>query len=150
MSFIEDIHKIQAERITTEQDVIDEILDYFNNRYNDEEYEKWLKKRIVDKIENSKRTLMLKVEFWEYHSGCSPTHIESGGVLFEIPYSEIHKDNYCYKGIKLVDIQEKLCDKISSLLVKKLRELGLTIVSETRHDNEYRFDYYEKHIVISW
>ena len=89
--------------------------------------------------------LTLNIEFWNYHSGCSETNFSCGGIKFKLDYGK-----YDYKGIELYDIQHKVCDKLSILLCDKLEELGLTIVSKTRHDNEYRFGYHNEKIIVSW
>lgn len=150
MSFINDIRKMQIEKMNVEEDVITEIVKYFESKYNSKEYEDYLKSKIEKQIKESRRTLTLNVEFWEYHSGCSTTHIEGGGVTFSIPYNEEYSKNLYYKSVRLEEVQHDICDRVSNILLKKLKELGLTIVSVTRHDGEYRFDYHKETIVISW
>ena len=143
MSFIQEIKEIENERKEKENDVINEIVNYFNEKFNDVKYEEYLKKRIKEEINNSKKHLTLNIEFWNYHSGCSETNFSCGGIKFKLDYGK-----YDYKGIELYDIQHKVCDKLSVLLCDKLEELGLTIVSKTRHDNEYRFGYHNEKIII--
>ena len=145
MSFIQEIKEIENERKEKENDVINEIVNYFNEKFNDVKYEEYLKKRIKEEINNSKKHLTLNIEFWNYHSGCSETNFSCGGIKFKLDYGK-----YDYKGIELYDIQHKVCDKLSVLLCDKLEELGLTIVSKTRHDNEYRFGYHNEKIIVSW
>ena len=145
MSFIQEIKEIENERKEKENDVINEIVNYFNEKFNDVKYEEYLKKRIKEEINNSKKHLTLNIEFWNYHSGCSETNFSCGGITFKLDYGK-----YDYKGIELYDIQHKVCDKLSVLLCDKLEELGLTIVSKTRHDNEYRFGYHNEKIIVSW
>lgn len=145
MSFIQEIKEIENNRNNQEEIVINEIVDYFKEKLNSDKYKEYLKKRITDKINESKNTLELNIEFWNYHSGCSETNFSCGGIKFKLDYGK-----YDYKGIKLYDIQHKVCDKLSVLLCDKLEELGLTIVSKTRHDNEYRFGYHNEKIIVSW
>lgn len=145
MSFIQEIKEMEKDRREKENDVINEIVNYFNEKFNDVKYEEYLKKRIEEEINASKKQLNLKIEFWNYSSGCMSTNFSCGGKVFKLEYGK-----YDYKGIELYDIQHKVCDKLSILLCNKLEELGLTIVSKTRHDNEYRYDYHNEKIVVSW
>ena len=46
MSFIQEIKEIENERKEKENDVINEIVNYFNEKFNDVKYEKYLKERI--------------------------------------------------------------------------------------------------------
>lgn len=145
MSFIQEIKEIENKRKEKENDVINEIVNYFNEKFNDVKYEEYLKEKIKNEINNSKKQLKLKIEFWDYQSGCSATNFSCGGITFKLDYGK-----YDYKGIKLYNIQHEVCDKLSILLCNKLEELDLTIVSKTRHDNEYRFNYHIERIIVNW
>lgn len=145
MSFIEDIRNMQNERVNKEELVINEIIKYFEERFDKENYENYLKGRIKDRINESKNTLILYTEFWNYHCGCSNTNFSSGGVVFEL---ENGKNEY--KGIELCNIQYKVGEKLSQLLRYKLESLGLQVVSSCRLDDQSRFKYYKEKIVIKW
>jgi len=145
MSFIEDIKNMEKERDNKEIIVIEEIVDYFNNKFNSKDYENFLKKLIGEKITENKNNLKLKVEFWEYHNGCSATNFACSYYTFKLEHGE-----YKYKDIKLYDIQEKVGNRLSELLKNKLTDLGLKIVNEERQDHKSRFNYYQNEITISW
>ena len=139
MSFLEDIKKMENDRESKEESVINEITDYFTDIFNSEKYEDYLKKRIAYQLDRSKKTLTLTIKYAWY--SCSSKKV------FECSDYEFATNDYCYKGIDFYDIQEKVCNRLSNILINKLQSLGLEIVSEIRNDSK---GYYYKEITISW
>lgn len=152
MSFIDEIKEIENDRNSTENIVINEILEYFKEKMYNDPFKENLKEYIKKAINNGKNTCDLNVEFWEYHSGCSNTNIYvSGCGKFEIKgNNDSYDSKYNYKGIRLYDIHKRLCSTLSDSLKDRLRELDLKVVSSEREDSKYRFDYYKEKITISW
>ncbi len=152
MSFLEEIKKMENDRNSQENIVLNDILNYFEERMNKDSFKNNLKDRIKEALNKGKNTCDLKIEFWDYTSGCSPTYIYVACCgNFEIKgkdgdYSSYHN----YKGVRLEDIHKRVCSKLSDLLKEKLEELELKIVSSKRKDEESRFNYYEEIITIKW
>ena len=153
MSFLEEIKSIESDRNSQENIVVNDIVDYFRKKMENEEWKTILKDNYIKRaINEGKNTCDLHIEFWEYSSGCSPTNIEVWSCgRFEIKGENGNYDSYYnYKGIRLQEIHKRVCLEISKLLKKKLEELGLKIVGSEREDNKYRFGYYKERITIGW
>ena len=148
MSFLEDIKGIEKERQEKENEIINEIVEYFNTRINSEKYEEYLKKRIVEKINESKNTLTLYMKFWRYRDGCSGTNFSCGGYTWYLEKQENQVDKYRYKGINLGDIHNEICKKIHTILLMKLESLGLEIIKDNKVES--RFNDYNREIEVRW
>ena len=152
MSFLEEIKEMENGRNSQENIVLNDILNYFEEKMNKDSFKNNLKERIKEALNKGKNTCDLKIEFWDYTSGCSFTYIYVACCgKFEIKgtdgdYSSYHN----YKGVRLEDIHKRVCSKLSELLKEKLKELELKIVSSERQDNKYRYGYYTEIITISW
>lgn len=152
MNFIEEIRQMENDRYSKEGVVINDILDYFEKKMNNNEFKEILKNYIKEAINKAKNTCDLKIEFWEYHSGCSDTYIYvSGCGKFEIKgNNDSYDSKYNYKGVRLEEIHKRICKELSKMLKEKLEELGLKVLSSKREDDNYRFDYYIEKITIGW
>lgn len=153
MSFLEEIKEIESDRNSKENIVVNDIVDYFKKKMENEKWKSILKDNYIKKaINEGKNNCDLYIEFWEYHCGCSDTNITVWSCgQFEIKSEEDSWDaKRNYKGIRLYDIHKRVCLEISKLLKDKLRELGLTIVGSEREDSKYRFNYYKERITIGW
>lgn len=153
MNFLEEIEEMQKNRNNIENIVINDILKYFEEKMNSERFKDILKNNYIkDAIDKGKNSCDLKIEFWDYITGCSKTFIYVGGCgKFELNNITDSYDSYHnYKGVRLKDIHKNICSKLSVILKNKLEELGLKIVSSERLDNNYRFGYYNETIKISW
>lgn len=151
MTFLEEIKEMENDRNSKESIVINDILDYFRDRMESDNFKNALKNNYIkDAINKGKHTAILHIEFWEYSSGCSKTYFSVGGCgRWELePKNNASYHNY--KGIRLCNIHKKICLKLSSMLQDKIKELGLEIVSCIRKDNDYRYDYYIEDIEIEW
>ena len=153
MSFIDEIKEMENDRNSKENIVVNDILEYFKERMENEKFTEVLKNNYIkEAINEGKNTCDLMIEFWEYSSGCSNTYIYVGGCgRFELkPTDDDYHSHYDYKGIRLKDIHKRICKELSKMLKEKLEELGLTILSSEREDDNYRFKYYKEKITISW
>ncbi len=152
MSFIEEVKNMENERKNKEKEVCEDIINFFKNKMKSEKFEENLKRYIKDAIDNGKSSVNLKIEFWEYISGCSSTYIYvSCCGEFKLTGKENDYDSYyCYKGIRLKNIHKDLCNKLSNLFKDKIEELGLKIVNSERLDDNYKFNYYKENITIKW
>ena len=152
MSFIEEIREMANDKTNKENIVIEDIVKYFKEKMETDTFKDNLKARIKDAINKGKTSCELRIEFWEYCSGCSNTYISvSGCKRFELEYDvDDYDSHFCYKGINLKQIHKRLCGTLSDIYKEKLRELGLFIKGSRRRDNEGRFDYYREDIIVSW
>lgn len=153
MSFLEEINNMQNDRNNKENIVVEDIVNYFKEKMEREEWKDILKDIYIKKaINEGKNTCDLRIEFWEYSCGCSDTYISvSSCGKFEIIGEEgNYNSRYNYKGIRLKEIHKRVCSEISKVFKEKLRQLGLLIINSEREDNNYRFGYYKEKITISW
>ena len=150
MSFLEEIKEIENERDNKENVVINEIVNYFTEKMNSDTFKNNLKRYITDEINNGKKSCNLKIEFWEYTSGCSDTYIYvSGCGKFEIKGEDnSYSGKRNYKGVRLYDIHKRICSALSEKLKEKIKELELKVDFSKRDDN--RFGDYEEIINVSW
>jgi hypothetical protein len=147
MSFLEEIEEMKNNRNDTENRVVNEIVDYFKEKMNNDKFKEYLKEYIKKAINNGKTNCNLRIEFWEYSSGCSDTFIYVPCCgKFELKGEE----KYEYKGIRLKEIHKRICTILSDLFKTKIKELGLKVINSERLDNNYRFGYYVEDITISW
>ena len=145
MNFKDEIEMLKNDRLNKEEEVINEIVDYFKKEFKSDHYKDYLKNLIKNEINRSRSELKFKTEFWEYQSGCSETHFRCGGYEFKLDYKETE-----YKGVSLIDIQYKVGEKLDNLFIETIQDLGLNIISSVRHDNDSRYNYYCNYIVIGW
>lgn len=152
MSFIEEIREMENDRNDKENIVLNDILSYFEEKMRKETFKNNLKDRIKESLNKGKNTCDLKIEFWDYASGCSFTYIYVACCgKFEIKGTDGDYSSYhYYKGVRLEDIHKRVCGKLSELLKEKLQELELEIVSSKRKDGESRYNFYEETITIKW
>lgn len=153
MSFLEEVQELKNDRNNKENIVVNDIVNYFREKMENEKWKTILKENYIKKsINEGKNSCDLRIEFWEYSCGCSPTNIRVWSCgKFEIVGENGNYDSYYnYKGIRLQEIHKRICTEISKLLKEKLEELGLKIISSKRLDNNYRFNYYVEDITFSW
>jgi len=122
MAFLEEIKAAQNEQNNKKDEIINEIVDKFCNKFATEEWESKLKNRIIEEIKDNKQYLKVVTEYHRYSAGCGNTYFRTFGAKFELGYQE-----YYYKGIDLYDIQHEVIVGIKYHLEQKLRSLGLKI-----------------------
>ena len=143
MKLIDEIRNEQKQHDDDTKIVKNEILDKFKNYYESENFKEFLKQKCKNTINDNKNTTDLKVEFWEYHTGCSQTNFSAAGYCWKLSHER--KD---YKGITLRNIQNELCEDIYNTLKDTLQHMGFTIVRSEMHES--RFGYFDKKITITW
>lgn len=143
MKLIDEIRNEQKQHDDDTQIVKNEILDKFKNYFESEIFKEFLKQKCKSAINDNKNTTDLKVEFWEYHSGCSPTNFSAAGYCWKLGYER--RD---YKGITLRNIQNEVCEEIYNALKDTLQHMGFAIVRSEMHEG--RFGYFDKKITITW
>lgn len=135
MTLAEKLKEKTNEINVIKKEVIDEIVNKFNNYLNNGDFENYLKKIITESdLEKGHKTLCS--EFWKYHSGCSGTNFRIVGFVFRNKeVSEYSFESNYYKGIELQSIQKEVIDNCLNHLYAKLEEMGF----------EYSCEKYEVH-----
>lgn len=147
MSFINELREKSAGAEATKNDIIAEIKNSFDQYLNSDRLEQYLRLCIGD-AEIKQRKVFMKVEFWEYHSGCSTTHFHCGGCNWYNPDNRNGWDSCNYKGVELRTIDKEVCNYLSSRLVNRMNELGFYLVSQ--EDQKGRLGYYNRHFYFGW
>ena len=106
--------------------------------------EKFLEKYITED-DIKERKVFMKVEFWEHHEGCSPTNFHCTGKTWTNPEDE---RSWYYKDIKLIDINEEVCNHITKKLIDNMEVLGFNLLSKEK--SKSRFDYYHMNFYFGW
>ena len=147
MNLINELREKSANAEATKSEVIAEIKSSFDKYLNSDRLENYLKRRIGD-TEIKERKVFMRVEFWEYHDGCSTTHFHCGGCEWYNPENKQGWKSHTYKGVELRNIDREVCDYLSSRLVSRMNELGFYLVS--KDDQKSRLGYYDTHFYFGW
>ena len=121
MSFIEEIKKMEKERDNKEREVIEDIRKYFKEKMNSKDFENNLKENYIkNSLEDGKRTFDLRIEFWEYQSGCSNTYIYVGGCgRFELKDTNDNYDSYYDVNGNWHNEEERIVDLVKRIIVEQ-------------------------------
>lgn len=147
MNLINELREKSVSAEIIKNEVIAEIKNAFDTYLNSDRLENYLRKRIGN-TEIKERKVFMKVEFWEYHSGCSTTHFHCGGCEWYNPENRDGWNSDTYKGVELRTIDKEVCNYLSSRLVSRMNELGFYLVS--KEDQKSRFEYYDTHFYFGW
>lgn len=145
MTFIEEIKKMQEDSNNQVNIVINEIVEYFKEYLETEDFKEYLKTIIMNSMNKGENVATLKINFWEYMAGGPQTYIQCGIKKFEL-----NNQQYKYKNIRLKDIHKRICDSISNITQDKLQQLELKVVDIKRRDTQFKFGYYNAEINFSW
>ena len=146
MAFIDELKNKSDMYETSENDVINEIIDEFREYFDSGKFEAYLKKWI-DATAIKKRECVLLVNFWNYSSGCSDTCFRCGGKEWKNPEGT-GWNSQNYKGVYLHDIHIKVCQALLALLCSKVGSMGFTI--KNIENDETWLEYYSRVIKITW
>lgn len=149
MNFAEILREKTDEINVIKKEVVDEIVDKFNNYLNNGNFENYLKKIITDSdLEKGYKTLYS--EFWQYQSGCSGTNFTIAGFKFRNKeVSEYSFESNYYKGIELKSIQKEVIDNCLNHLYTKLEEMGFKYKCE-KYEIHKRFNLLQVETKIMW
>ena len=146
MSLINELKVKSNKAEDVKQEIIQEIKKYFDE-YLDIGLEDVLRQNITDS-EIRSRQKFLKVEFWEYRSGCSTTSFYCAGKYW---YNPENRDGYAshrYKGIELRDISEEIGNYLTVRLQQRMCELGFDVISREEKHTSMRL--YNMHFYFGW
>ena len=147
MSLINELRAKSASVESVNAEVAAEIKASFDKILDSDRFEEHLSKRI-DASDIKARKTFMKVEFWEYHSGCSTTQFRCGGITWRNKENEDGYESRRYKGVELKSINKEVCEYLSAKLERRMRELGFEIVSKEPQNS--RFGYYEVNYYFGW
>lgn len=147
MSLIDELKEKSVKAEFTKSEVIAEIKSEFDKYLNSDRLENYLKRRIGN-TEIKERKVFMKVEFWEYHSGCSTTHFHCGGYEWYNPKNKDGWESHTYNGIELKDISNEIGEYLSSRLTSRMNELGFYTISKEKQNG--RLGYYNTHFYFGW
>lgn len=147
MSLINELRERSEDANNVKQEVIEEIKKYFYEYLQGEQLEHFLRKSISDS-DIKKRKKFIQIKFWEYHAGCSDTYFYCSGLYWENPENKHGIKSWEYKGVKLKDIQDEICEYLTKTLIDRMEQLGFHIVSNEYKPN--RLGYYERYFYFGW
>lgn len=123
-SFLEDLKNEKAKNENKNEEVINEILNYFKAELDSEMFESALKNRLIKAIKNNKNVCDTWIEFWNYHSGCSETYFDITPCNRWTSNEGGFNSRY-YKGVCLYDIHKEVTRSLLRMYMNKLSDLGL-------------------------
>ena len=147
MNLIDELKAKSNQADNTKQEIIEEIKSYFDDYLKSERFENFLRANIRDD-EIKARKKCLRVEFWEYHSGCSDTYFYCGGKYWYNPENKSRWESHHYKGIELQKIHKEICPHLTAKLISRMSDLGFDLLS--REDKSSRLDYYKSYLCFGW
>lgn len=142
MKLAEKLATISENAQATEESVINEIVSFFAEKFENGEMMKTFERNLSqENIRNRKKNTIL--DFWTYIPGCSETYF---GFLGK-KWRPEDKYNYEYKGVNLKNIYKDVLVRIIEITRKSFEEEGFE-VNVRRNDDDRRFNTYV--IEISW
>lgn len=145
MTILEQFKKASQEAGDNKESVIKEIIEYFKTNLKVEE---WLERVLQNKCNKTaidNRRYSSIVEYWQYHSGCSPTNFYCLGVRWVNP--ENHESN-TYKNVKLTgEVSKTVVNALVSMCVSELQKLEFAVSTKNIDSN---LDYPKVEIIINW
>ena len=143
MNLVDESNKVD----NIKQEVVEEIKKYFDEYSDSNRFKSFLRWEIGND-EIIKRETFLIIRFWEYFSGCSNTHFTCGGKTWNNPENQYNDESLFYRGIRLYDVQNEICNYLEKRLIQKMRDLGFSFLRQDKRKS--RFDYFEAIYYFGW
>lgn len=142
MKLAEKLATMSNEQVTKEETVLNEIVDFFAEKFENGEMMGAFEKSIQNQdVCSRKKNLYL--EFWTYLPGCSETYF---GLLGKKWHPEDDHD-YEHKGINLKNVYKDVLAEIAEFAKESFEEEGFKV--EIRPDEKNKR--YETYVIeISW
>lgn len=147
MNLVDELKEKSNKTYNIKQEVVEEIKGYFDEYLDSNRFENFLREKIGDD-EIRKRETFLSINFWEYHSGCSDTYFACGGQRWNNPENQYNYASFFYRGIRLYDIQNEICNYLEKRLMKKMIDLGFSFLRYDKKEN--LFGYFEVSYYFGW
>ena len=142
MKFAEKLAAMSDGQATKEEEVINEIVNFFAEKFESGEMMDAFEKRIREK-EIHLRKKNIDLEFWTYVPGCFGTYF---GLLGK-EWKPENDHDYEHKGVNLKNIYKDVLHEIAELTKENFEEEGFEVKIRSNEKNK-RFDTYV--IEISW
>ena len=142
MKFAEKIAQMSNEQATKEETVINEIVNFFAEKFESGEMMDAFEKRLREK-EIHLRKKNIDLEFWVYIPGCSETYF---GLLGK-KWSPEDNCGYEHKGVNLKNIYKNVLLKIAELARENFEKEGFEVEVRPNEKNKCFKTYV---IEISW
>ena len=142
MKLAEKLAQMSNEQATKEEEVTNEIVNFFAEKFASGEMMNALEKNLREK-EICLRKKDITLEFWRYTPGCSETYF---GLLGK-KWSPEDKYGYEYKGVNLNHIYKDVLAKIAKLAKENFEREGFE-VNIRLNDKDHLYETYI--IEISW
>lgn len=142
MKLAEKLATMSNEQATKEETVLNEIVDFFAEKFENGEMMEAFEKSIQNQdVCSRKKNLYL--EFWTYLPGCSETYF---GLLGKKWHPEDDHD-YEHKGVNLKNVYKDVLAEIAEFAKESFEEEGFKV--EIRPDEKNKR--YETYVIeISW
>ena len=142
MKFAEKLAAMSDGQATKEEAVINEIVNFFAEKFESGEMMDAFEKRIREK-EIHLRKKNIDIEFWTYVPGCSETYF---GLLGK-KWNPENGCSYEHKGVNLKNIYKDVLLKIAELTRENFEKEGFEVEVRPNERNKR----YETYIIeISW
>lgn len=142
MKLAEKLAQMSNEQATKEEEVTNEIVNFFAEKLESGEMMDAFEKRL-GKQEICLRKKSIYLEFWTYIPGCSETYF---GLLGK-EWKPENDHGYEYKGVNLNNIYKDVLCEIAELTKENFEEEGFEVKIRPNEKNK-RFETYV--IEISW
>lgn len=146
MSLVESLREKSKLFESTRQEVVEEIKAYFDDYFNSNEFEKYVES--ISKNHIKDRTIPIKIEFWEYHMGCSDTNFYCCGCKWCNPQNQYSIKSWKYKDVWLRDVQFDVCEYLTGLTLSQMQKLGFEYKGADGITN--KMGYYETWLYFGW
>ena len=142
MKLAEKLAAMSNEQATKEEEVINEIVNFFAEKFENGEMMDALEKSL-GKQEICLRKKSISLDFWTYIPGCSETYF---GLLGK-EWKPKNDHGYEHKGVNLKNIYKDVLCEIAELTKENFEEEGFKVEVRPNEKNKR----YETYIIeISW
>lgn len=142
MKLAEKLTAMSNEQATKEEVVINEIVNFFAEKFENGEMMKTFERSLFkEDVRNRKKSVFL--DFWTYVPGC----IETNFLILGKKWIPEDKYGYEYKGVNLNNIYKDVLAKIAKLARENFEREGFE-VNIRLNDKDRRYETYI--IEISW
>lgn len=142
MKLAEKLATMSKEQAMKEEAVLNEIVDFFAEKFDTGEMMEAFEKRLGEKEIHSRKE-NFSLDFWTYVPGCSETYF--GLLGKEWKPEKVY--GYEHKGVNLKNIYKDVLSKIAEITKESFEEEGFK-VDVRRNDDNRRYETYI--IEVSW
>ena len=118
-------------------DIQNEITKSIGDRVKSQDFEEWLKNKIINAIQRNKHNYEIEVAFWDYNAGCSETHFYIGPYYWN--NGNTGYESRKYQDMYLYEIKREVVAELRKILEERLDDLQVkySVRDETRPHLDY-------------